>query len=67
MRWLDSITNSMDMNLSKLWEMMESRGARCVVIHRVAKHWTQRLNNFPTLVIFLVYGKHLMHIRQPVQ
>ena len=35
MRWLDSIRDSMNMNLSKLWEMVEDRGARCATIHRV--------------------------------
>ena len=41
MRWLDSITNLVDMNLSKLWETVEDRGAWCAVIHRVAKSQTQ--------------------------
>ena len=41
MRWLDSVTDSMDMNLSKLRELMEDRGAGHAVVHGVVKNWTQ--------------------------
>ena len=37
MRWLDSITNSMDMNLSQVWEIVKDRGVEWATVHRVAR------------------------------
>ena len=51
MRWLVSITDSVDMNLSKLWETVEDRGAWSAAVHGVTKNQTQLSDRMATALL----------------
>ena len=57
-RWIESITESVDMNLSKLWEIVKDREAWRAAVHGVTKSWTQ----FSDRTIIYTEWRYNMHL-----
>ena len=59
MRWLNSIIDSMEMSLSKLWELVKDSKAWCAAVHQAAKSWTRLNNNNPL--------SHFLKLERPIR
>ena len=62
MRWLGDITDTMDMNLSKIQEMMKDSEARDAALHGVTKSWAQLRNCKTTTNVVALTEKHRLYV-----
>ena len=65
MKWLDGITDLMDMNLSKLWEIVEDRGTWHAAVHGVTKSQTQLSNRTQTVEVLDEVGVYFVPSPDP--